>query len=224
MAMALRQKKRVVTKTKDQILLDRIIHLKDDSEKNFMEMAAALSEVYHSGDKNKAESYVKKWKYKNFSIFAEQALGWSARTAYDRVAIYDCCVTYGITVPKALKLGTGKMGLIAAYSEVTRASVKEISEITLYAEEHPYGEFKEWLSNKRHKAGKGKGPQMLLRRFRLSKQDAELADRGLMRAKTILAERLDDDVSKIPDEQAFAMVIKEWLELVEKENSATAAE
>lgn len=221
---ALRQKRRIVTKTKDQILLERIKQLRDDSDKNFFEIGQALSEAYHSGDKDRKASYLKKWGYKNFSLFVEKVLGWKARTAYIRVAIYDCTVTYGITAQKAVKIGPGKMNLIASYAEATKAPVNKITEITTYAEEHPYDEFKAWLQEKRHKAGKGKRPQTKLFRFRLPKERAELAGRGLMRARNIIAERMDMKPEEIPDEEAFTLVFHEWLELVEKENSASTAE
>lgn len=207
-----RPKRRRITDAKHEVFRKNLFAAKTNLETNFLKFAKMLRTVYHSGGKDASKSWIVLWGYSNFVEFAEKGLGWKFRTAYNYVSVADVQHKFQLKDDDIIKAGYSKMILVASYGLTKGITKEQIDTAVDWAKRETYTEFRGWLENLRGKKDVENIHEFIYRRFRLPKQTAETANQAIGKARQFLATSNPElDVNLIPDEEALALILDEWL-------------
>ena len=203
-----------VTKSKDEVFIANTLKLKTQLEKNNVQFALALAEIY----RNRLYRSIGRT---NFVEFAEQDLGWSFRKAYGYVGVGLTIEEYAIDIEKAQRLSSSKLELIASMSRIKGITEKHIEAAVENAlEARTFSDFYEWADMVRGKLlpsdesqnGSALPARQVTVKFRLPASEVDFMTRLFASAKESIAKARQVEIDTLPNEMVLHAILQEWAE------------
>lgn len=184
-------------------LREEIPELMEAVDKNYLEAAEKLSEVWHKG------YYAKPYGYEKFDHYCEAELPWKARSAKYLIDVFDKANLLNLPKDRITKIGWTKMKEIVAILSKEMAE-DVIDEWLTFAENNKTVDVISEVKKHRRRTrtstsdGKDEGGQMVWK-LRMNESEANILTDGLNEAKALCG--------STNDVVALEMIVQDWMEM-----------